>query len=167
MRTGCQWNQLPKKIGDDSSVHRTMQRWVTKGVFERIWAVLIEKCEDLGGVDWDWQSADGVMGKARFWGTLPDRTPRIAGKTARSAAQSSRPMGGPSGVAVAWANVHDTKLLERTIEAIVVDRPETSKREPQHLCLDKGYDNPTGHAAVGATDYTPHIRRIGGEKLDK
>jgi putative transposase len=86
MRTGCQWNQLPQQFGDDSSVHRTMQRWVAKGVFERIWAVLIENCDDLGGVDWTWQSADGAMGKARFGGTLWDQTRRIAGKTAQSAA---------------------------------------------------------------------------------
>ena len=49
----------------------------------------------------------------------------------------------------------------------MVDRPESSPREPQHLCLDKGYDNPTGHAVVGATDYTPHVRRIGDEKLNQ
>jgi putative transposase len=86
MRSGCQWNRLPKKYGDDSSVHRTMQRWVAKGVFARIWAVLVENCEELGGVNWDWQSADGAMGKARFGGTSSDQTPRIVGKTAQSAA---------------------------------------------------------------------------------
>lgn len=26
MRSGCQWNQLPKEYPDDSSVHRTFQR---------------------------------------------------------------------------------------------------------------------------------------------
>jgi len=86
MRTGCQWNQLPKRFGDDSSVHRTMQRWISKGVFQRIWTALIENCEELGGVDWEWQSADGAMGKARFGGTLSDPTRRIAGKMAQSAA---------------------------------------------------------------------------------
>lgn len=75
--------------------------------------------------------------------------------------------GGPLGVVVAGANVHDTKLLEKTIEAIVVERPEPTAKSPQHLCLDKGYDNPTGHAAAEAAHYTPHIRRIGEEKLDK
>lgn len=75
--------------------------------------------------------------------------------------------GGPLGAVVAAANVHDTKLLETTIEAIVVDRPEPTDEEPQHLCLDKGYDNPTGNAAAKKHDYTPHIRRIGEEKLDE
>lgn len=74
--------------------------------------------------------------------------------------------GGPLGVVVAGANVHDTKLLQLTIEAIVVERPEPSEGKPQHLCLDKGYDNPTGHDTVAAENYVPHIRRIGEEKLD-
>jgi putative transposase len=86
MRTGCQWNQLPEQFGDDSSVHRTMQRWIAKGVFERIWAVLIENCQELDGVNWEWQSADGAMGKARFGGIASARIPRIAGKTAQNAA---------------------------------------------------------------------------------
>jgi len=85
MRSGCQWNRLPEKFGDDSSVHRTFQRWISKGVLEAIWAKLVENCEELGGVDWDWQSADGAMGKARFGGTWSGRTPRIAGKMAPSA----------------------------------------------------------------------------------
>ena len=86
MRTGCQWNQLPEQFGDDSSVHRTMQRWIARGVFERIWAVLIENCQELGGVDWEWQSADGAMGKARFGGITSARIPRIAANPARNAA---------------------------------------------------------------------------------
>ena len=64
---------------------------------------------------------------------------------------------------VAGANVHDTKLLDMTLEGIAVERPGTGT---QHLCLDKGYDNPTGHEAVAAHGYRGHIRRIGEEKLD-
>ena len=84
MRSGCQWNSLPEKFGDDSSVHRTFQRWVRRGVLEAIWAKLVQNCEELGGVDWQWQSADGAMGKARFGGTMSVQTPRIAGKMAPS-----------------------------------------------------------------------------------
>ena len=65
------------------------------------------------------------------------------------------------GATIAGANVHDSKLLRATIEALVVARPEPTAKDPQHLCLDKGYDNPTGHEAVAACNYTPHIRRIG------
>ena len=67
---------------------------------------------------------------------------------------------------VAGANVHDTELLALTLESIVVERPDGDDEGPQHLCLDKGYDNPTGHQAVAAHGYRGHIRRIGKEKLD-
>ena len=72
--------------------------------------------------------------------------------------------GGPLGAVIEGANVPDTKLLEATIEAIVVERPEPTPEEPQNLCLDKGYDNPTGHATTAQHRYTPHIRRIREEK---
>ena len=75
--------------------------------------------------------------------------------------------GGPLGVVVAGANVHDAKLLEATIGSIVVERPEPTKHDPQHLCLDKGYDNPSGRTAAASGGHTPHIRKIGEEKLDK
>lgn len=74
--------------------------------------------------------------------------------------------GGPLGVVIDAANVHDAKLLKRTLQAIVVPKPRPTPRQKQHLCLDKGYDNPTGHAAAACRGHTPHIRRIGEEKLD-
>lgn len=73
--------------------------------------------------------------------------------------------GGPLGVVVAGANVHDTKLLRATIDSMVVERPDP-RAHKQRLCLDKGYDNPTGHTATRERHYTSHIRRIGEEKFD-
>jgi len=68
---------------------------------------------------------------------------------------------------VAGANVHDTKLLRQTLEAVVVGKPQPVEQDPPNLCLDKGYDNPTGHAAALSEGHTPHIRRIGEEKFDE
>jgi putative transposase len=78
LRTGCQWNHLPRELPDDSTVHRAFQRWVRLGVLERIWAALAAECAELGGVDWRWQAPDAAMGKARFGGTWSGRTPPTA-----------------------------------------------------------------------------------------
>ena len=86
LRTGVQWNHLPADYGDDSSVHRTFQRWVKRGVLARLWAVLVKDCEELGGVDWQWQSADCALGKARHGGIRSDRTRPTGRRTAPSAA---------------------------------------------------------------------------------
>ena len=37
----------------------------------------------------------------------------------------------------------------------------------QHLCLDKGYDNPSGHEAVSKHGYVNHIRPIGEDRRGK
>jgi putative transposase len=85
LRTGCQWNRLPKEFPDESTVHRTFQRWVQRGVFDRIWAQLVAACHEWGGVDWEWQAADGAMGKARLGGISSDPTRPTAGRRARNA----------------------------------------------------------------------------------
>jgi transposase len=78
LRSGCQWNRLPQDLPDDSTVHRTFQRWVRLGVLAGIWAALVAECDGLGAVQWEWQAADAAMGKARFGGMPSGRTPRIA-----------------------------------------------------------------------------------------
>jgi len=102
-----------------------------------------------------------------FWGDHigPNPTDRAKNGVKRSILVEAD--GGPLAAIVAAANVHDTKLLEATIEAVVVERPQITEDSPQHLCLDKGYDNPTGWGTTLRHEYVPHIRRIGEEKLDE
>ena len=165
MRTGCQWNQLPKEFPDDSSVHRTFQRWVELGVLDLIWERLIEECEELGG----WTSSG--RRRMELWarpvlGDLvgPNPTDRAKNGVKRSILVEAD--GGPLSVIVAGANVPDFKLLEATLDAIVVERPEPTEQVPQHLCLDKGYDKLPAREVVERQGYTPHIRKIGEEKKD-
>lgn len=84
MRSGCQWNKLPERFGDDSTVHRWFSRWSRDGVLEKIWAVLIQHCDELGDVEWKWQAADGRLGKARFGGPMSGPTRQIGRKMARN-----------------------------------------------------------------------------------
>jgi len=86
LRTGCQWNALPREFGNDRSVHRTYQRWIEKGVFAEIWSLLIGCCTIVGDEpDWTWQAADAFLGKARLGGIKSAKTPRIVGRTAPNA----------------------------------------------------------------------------------
>lgn len=65
--------------------------------------------------------------------------------------------GGPLGVVIAGANVPDFKLLDETIEAVVVERPDPEEIE-QHLCLDAGLDNDPTRGVVERHGYIGHIR---------
>ena len=166
LRSGCQWNKLPKEFGDDSSVHRWFQRWCRNGVFEKVWAVLVEACDELGAVDWKWQAADGMLGKARFGGKKTGKSPTDRGKPGTQKSLLVEGNGGPLGVVIAGANVPDMQLLEATGEAVVVERPDPREVE-QHLSLDKGYDNPTGHEVVEQRGYVGHIRPIREDRRPK
>lgn len=95
-------------------------------------------------------------------GKKTGKNPTDRGKQGTKKSLVSDGEGGPLGIAIAGANTVDQKLLEETIDAIVVERPDPAEEE-QNLCLDKGYDNPTGEGAASEAGYQPHIRRIGEE----
>ncbi len=63
--------------------------------------------------------------------------------------------------------MNDHLLLAATLDAIVVERPVPTEEAPQHLCLDKGYDNQPSQTVLAERHYVAHIRRIGEEKKDE
>lgn len=106
-------------------------------------------------------------GQGPFWGNLvgPNPTDRAKNGVKRSILVEAD--GGPLSAVIAGPNVPDFKLLEATLDAIVVKRPEPTEEKLQHLCLDKGYDNRPSRELVKERSYVAHIRRIGEEKLDE
>jgi putative transposase len=88
---------------------------------------------------------DGESAYGRRSGGPQSHRPRKKGVTRSLVVEAA---GGPLGATIAGANVHDTKLLSTTLGAIVVERPQPTAERPQHRCLDKGDDHPTGHETV-------------------
>jgi transposase len=135
-RTGCQWNQIPRVYGDDSTIHRTFQLWVQKGLFEMIWSLLVAECDELGLVDWQWQAADGAMGKARSGGDLVGPNPTDRGKQGSKKACSSTVKAGrwrssslrptstiiscwPRPLRRSWSSAHSRARGDRRISALM------------------------------------------------
>jgi len=71
--------------------------------------------------------------------------------------------GVPLAVAVDGANRNDFKLARETIDDIVIDRPKPTRREPQGLCLDKGYDYDEVRELAEEFLFTAPIRARGEE----
>jgi len=133
--------------------------------FETIWAKGLERYDELKGIGWEWQSVDGCMTKSPLGGEAVGKNPTDRGKkgTKRSVLTDSH--GIPLAVVISGANTHDVKLLEETLDAIIVERPEVTDECPQNLCLDAGY---IGHGEDATSrGYTPHIRPRGEEKNEK
>ncbi len=165
MRSGVQWNQLPRSFGADSTVHGWFQRFAADGILGEIWAAVAGECDELGAVLWEWQSADGVMGRSRFCGDKRGPNPTDRAKMGTKKHLLVEQDGGPLAVEIDGANVNDHRLLKATIDAVVIERPD-STQVIQHLCLDKAYDNKASDRVCEQAGYVAHIRRIGEEKLD-
>jgi putative transposase len=80
-RSGCQWDQSPERFGPKSTVHDWFQRWVTGGVFEKIWAILVAECDELGGMQ------RGLAGGRRHAGQGPVRGGKRRARTPPTAAR--------------------------------------------------------------------------------
>lgn len=83
---------------------------------------------------------DGGMTTAPFGGAATGANPTDRGKRGTTRSQLSDGRGVPLGLVVAGANRNDMKLVEATLDHLVIARPPPTEEEPQHLCLDAGYD---------------------------
>ena len=160
LRTGIQWNALPRERGASTTVYNRFRLWETQGLFMRLWQNGLQEYDELVGLDWEWQSLDGVMTKAPLGAgaTGPNPTDRAKRGTKRS--QLCEGHGLPLAVTVDGANVHDTRLVAPTLDAIVIARPEPSEKDPQHLCLDAAYVGGKTQEIIDQHQYIAHIRPI-------
>lgn len=69
----------------------------------------------------------------------------------------------PVAVAVDGANRNDFKMMKETLESIATKRPKPTRKKPQGLCLDKGYDYDEARDLAKEFGYTAHIRSRGEE----
>ena len=165
LRTGMQWNALNATgICSSSSAHRRFQEWAKAGVFEAFWRQELLAYDELKGIEWEWLSCDGAMGKAPLGGEKTGPNPTDRAKKGRRDRSSATAGGLPIGLEIAGANVNDFKLLRATLESIVVPKPDATPSSPQGLCLDKGYDYPDVYELLDEFGLSAHVRSRGEEK---
>jgi transposase len=62
LRTGIIWNALPREKFEglgSAAVHRKFQQWAMAGFFHRLWRRGLAVYDEMEGIAWLWQSADG------------------------------------------------------------------------------------------------------------
>lgn len=94
LRTGCQWNAIPRCFGASSTIHNYFQKWVEQGVFEKIWELALKEYDELVGIAWQHQSLDTAIVKAPHGGeknrTKPDRSQETWVQTLRPGGRAWR-----------------------------------------------------------------------------
>jgi len=162
LRTGCQWQAIPREeYAPGSTVHTRFRQWVKAGVFLRAWQTLLAYYDKKVGIAWKWQSLDGVITKAPLGGEATGPSPVDRGKSGTKRSVLSDQRGAPLSVVVTGANTHDKTVALQTLDGIVVPRPEKMVYRLHHLCLDKGYDYEDIIEGVVERDYHLHLRKIG------
>ncbi len=90
LRTGIQWNALPKSFGSSSAVHRHFMCWSQLGFFKALWACGLRKYDEVKGIDWTWLSGDGCMTKAPLAQETVGANPTDRGKKREQAPYARR-----------------------------------------------------------------------------
>lgn len=163
--TGCQWEMLPKCYGSKSAVHEHFQRWTSAGVFARIFRLCLLSYDELKTICWEWQAMDGCLLQAPGCGKVPEEgvgaNPTDRGRGGTKLHLLVDEQGTPLGIEVKGANVHDSRLVGTTFDALIIEQPEEAKKLPPHLCLDKGYSYARVETEVQNRGYIPHIKQRG------
>ena len=107
LRTGCQWNALPRSLGASSTVHDRFQEWRKAGIFKHMWIDGLLEYNKKIGIEWEWQAMDGVITKSPLGGknTGPNPTDRSKSGTKRSLLVDGK--GVPLGITADAANRHE------------------------------------------------------------
>ncbi|MBE7157781.1 MAG: IS5 family transposase [Rhodospirillales bacterium] len=95
------------------------------------------------------------------------RNPKDRGKRGVKRSLLTDGRGVPLGAVIEGANRNDHTLMRGTIEAVPLERTCPTRRRPQHLCLDKGYDYAEPRALAREFGFTLHLRSRGEEAWAK
>lgn len=167
LRTGCQWKAIPPELAPGSTAHGYYQEWAKSGVFDQLWNMAVGVYDDLIGLDRQWQSIDGAITKAPLGGENTGKNPTDRGKLGSKRSVQTDATGIPVGLAVGGANVHDSKLLQETIEDCLERVTKSDSDEEEHLCLDKAYDSVAIRELIETVyGYIAHVRSRGEEQRE-
>lgn len=67
LRTGIIWNALPRLEFDNitsQAVHKKFLQWSKAGFFLKLWQAGLAEYDEMAGIAWEWQSADGSQTKS-------------------------------------------------------------------------------------------------------
>ena len=136
------------------------------GVFEALWQKGLCEYDEFEGIGWEWQSIDGCLIKAPLAQESVGKNPTDPGKmgTKRSVLTDAR--GVPISIVLSGANTHDVKLLEQTLDAVVIDRP-AGNAVPQHLCADAAYVGPNADRQIRDHGDAPQVCPRNKEREEK
>ena len=143
LKTGSQWNELPKKYGCYTTVHGKYMKWVRAGVFRKMMVKAREYYRKRNHKN-IWYALDTISRKAPF-AKFGGKNPTDRAKMGIKHISLVDRKGAPLFIGIAPANTHDSKLLDlligqlrksKRIRIMATDSAWDSKRS-RFLCKKK------------------------------
>jgi transposase len=159
-------------MGCGMTCWRRLRDWQQAEVWTLLHRVLLQRLQDTEQIDWERASLDSASVPAPLGGEATGKDPTNRGKlgTKRHIVVDSN--GLPLAVTVSGSNVHDSMLLEATVDAILPLRLPDKRRgrprkRPVKLHADKGYDFPRCRRTLRSRGIIPRIARRGIESSER
>ncbi len=146
LKSGIPWEMLPQEMGcgSGSTCWRGLRDWQEAGVWEKLHGVLLPGPARGGQRDRLGARLPGLGERAgQKGGQRTGPNPTDKGKPGSKRHVVSDREGVPLAVVLTAANVHDSKVLEESVDAIKpIKRPGRGRprKRKKKLHADKGYD---------------------------
>ena len=173
LKSGIGWELLPQELGCGSGMTcwRRLRDWQQAGVWDRLHHELLQRLADADKLDWSRASLDSASVSAKRGGKATGPNPTDRGKPGTKRHVVVDRGGVPFAITLSAANVHDSRMLEMTLDAILpIRKPRGGRgrprRRPVKLHADKGYDYPRCRAACRKRGVIPRIARRSSSRVN-
>jgi transposase len=69
LRNGIRWNDMPDQFPSSTACWNRFARWTELGVWEEVWAIVLEELQGVGKLDLSELAVDATFAEARKGGT--------------------------------------------------------------------------------------------------
>jgi putative transposase len=164
IRTGCQWELIPRIYGSKTTLAKYLKKWVEADIFNSLLKFSLELYDQEVGIDWKFQSIDGSIKRAPGCTSNVGKNPTDRARPGTKQMVLTDKNGIPLAALAIPANESDMTQIENTLSNILTIRPDPKEVE-QHLCADKGFDSIANKEIVEEWGYRPHIRKKGEDQV--
>jgi len=147
LKTGIPWEMLPKEMGYRSGMTcwRRLREWQVTGVWDQLHRTLLDRLGEADRINWELAALDSASVPAPGGGEKTGSNPTDRGKRGSKRHRVVDGAGIPLAMRHTAANVHDSRMLEELVDAVVPIRqpkggPGRPRKRPKKLYADKGYD---------------------------
>lgn len=157
VRTGCQWELIPREFGSKTALAKYREKWVMSESCSHLFKVSLELYDEKIGIDWKFQSIDGAIKRAPGCSDNVGKNPTDRARPGTKHMILTDKNGIPLAVTTIPANRSDMTELENTFTHFAIPRPDP-RIVTQHLCTDKGFASEANRETAKEWGYRAHIR---------